>query len=141
MKKTILLVFALGLSVLFAGRAYAGKWEKAGFGWSYINDDQSKVKNRWFQDKDGKWYHFNNKGIMETGWFTDTDGKTYYLNISGEMISNGWYEDCNGFWYYLKSSGELLVSGTAPGGYKVNDQGIWIDGIEKAGTTQKRQGG
>lgn len=130
MKKKILLL-SLGLILLFCGQALAGSWQKSSAGWSYINDDLSRVKNQWFRDKDGKWYRFNHNGIMQTGWFNDSGGKTYYLNVSGEMIT-GWVKDSSGFWYYLLPSGELLRSADTPDGYYVNDQGIWLEGLNKA---------
>ena len=37
---------------------------------------------------DGKWYYFNEYGVMETGWVS-VDGHWYYLNEDG-IMENGW---------------------------------------------------
>lgn len=53
--------------------------------WWYRHADGSCTKNDWEQI-DGKWYHFDLDGWMQTGWIKDK-GKWYYLKESGEMAS------------------------------------------------------
>ena len=90
----------------------------------------------WFESG-GKWYflstaHNGFYGEMLTGWYYDTtSGKWYYLDESGAMVL-GWY-NIGGKWYYLSNTssnnqpyGSLYVSTSTPDGYKVNENGEWI---------------
>ena len=59
-----------------------------------------------------EWYHFDERGYMETGWFTDTDKHVYYLNpvsdgTKGRMVT-GW-NLIEGKWYYFNSSGYMVT--------------------------------
>ncbi len=67
--------------------------------WSYLEKGKS-VKNAWRQ-VDGKWYHFDNTGIMQTGWITD-GGNRFYLSGDGSMLS-GW-QLLNGSWHYFDTN-------------------------------------
>ena len=65
--------------------------------WSYTN-----INNGWFKDG-ANWYFFKN-GVMQTGWLKEADGK----------------------WYYLSSNGKMLSNTTTPDGFKVDNNGVWI---------------
>ena len=98
--------------------------------WSYLEKGKS-VKNAWRQ-VDGKWYHFDNTGIMQTGWIT-VDGKQYFLDNSGAMAA-GWLQQ-DGNWYFLNWNqqsryGEMLTGLQTIGG-KLYDLGT--DGVRKTG--------
>ncbi|MVX63907.1 cadherin-like beta sandwich domain-containing protein [Clostridium chromiireducens] len=73
--------------------------------WKY-NDVLGKyLKNTWFYDDKLKaYFHFNNRGNMQTDWMED-GGNWYYLGTNG-MMQTGWvyYE---GEWYYLDSQGVM----------------------------------
>ncbi|MBW6410247.1 MBL fold metallo-hydrolase [Clostridium sp. YB-6] len=90
----------------------------------YFDDDYSAVVG--WQEIGGKWYNFNDLGIMRTGWslinynwfFLDDDGEMktgwfkdgtnkFYLNESGAMIFGKNYIDDK--WYYFHSSGVLAT--------------------------------
>ena len=45
-------------------------WIKTSTGWWYQYADGTYPKNEW-QKIDGKWYHFNENGYMQTGWLKD----------------------------------------------------------------------
>lgn len=97
-----------------------GTWIKQNGRWWYQHDDGSYTTNGW-ENIDGKWYKFDNKGWMQTGWQTDgkdENGNTkwYYLGYNGAMQS-GW-QKVNGKWYYLDSSGLMQT------GWK-NVNGMW----------------
>ncbi|MSA12518.1 family 43 glycosylhydrolase [Lactonifactor sp. BIOML-A3] len=80
-------------------------WEPDGDRWSYVNPDGSYVVNDW-KLIDGKWYHFDKSGYMQTGWLQL--GKTwYYLKADGAMAT-GWLQ-LGSTWYYLKSSGAMAT--------------------------------
>ena len=123
-------------------------WKLFEKGWSYYNENGTWSKSKW-QKIDGKWYHFDSKGYMQTGWLKDGN-KWYYLKPSGAMAT-GWvkitnyynyptYTDwyyCNssgamqtgwkkisGKWYYFYGSG-LMAANTWIGNYHVNASGAW----------------
>ena len=122
------------------------KWVKNEYGqWMYKDTAGNTIKNQWFNDIDsGKWYKFNNEGIMCTG-FQYENGKTYYLNndgsmqtgwkniggywylfrTDGSMVSKGWYQDSNGKWYYFYDGG-VMASNIMIGNYTVGSDGALI---------------
>ena len=104
-------------------------------GWYHFNSG-GDMDTGWFESG-GKWYflstaHNGFYGEMLTGWYYDTtSGKWYYLDESGAMVV-GWY-NIGGKWYYLSNTssnnqpyGSLYVSTSTPDGYKVNENGEWI---------------
>ena len=69
-----------------AEKMQPAKWIQESNGhWWYQHVDGDYTKNDWEQI-DGKWYHFDVDGWMQTGWIEDK-GKWYYLKESGEMAS------------------------------------------------------
>ena len=75
---------------------------------------------------DGKWYHFNDKCIMQTGWLKIKDA-WYYFNSSGEMAT-GWIcmGPSGGPWYYFdETTGMLWHDRYTPDGYYVGSNGAW----------------
>lgn len=73
--------------------------------WRY-NDALGKcLKNTWFYDNKYKsYFHFNNRGNMQTGWIND-GGNWYYLNSNGVM-QTGWINYENE-WYFLDGNGVM----------------------------------
>lgn len=61
-------------------------WQKDDDMWWWLNEDGTYAKNEWKQ-VDGKWYHFDNHGWMQTGWL-ESEEKWYYLKSDGSMASN-----------------------------------------------------
>ena len=59
-----------------------------------------------FIDVNGKRYHLDNNGAVQTGWQKIND-QWYYMNNQGEM-QTGW-QNLNGKWYYLNSKGQMLT--------------------------------
>ncbi len=75
---------AMVISVLAAGTAMAGQWEKTDYNtWKYLKDDGKYAENEWVCHTDGKWYCFNPVGDMYTEIFTP-DG--YYVGADGAWI-------------------------------------------------------
>lgn len=73
--------------------------------WRYNDVFGDSLKDTWFYDNKYKsFFHFNERGNMQTGWIED-GGNYYYLNPNGAM-QTGWvsYED---EWYYLDSNGVM----------------------------------
>lgn len=99
-----------------------GAWKTS---WSYVMPDGSRAKNVWVQTPDGKWYHMDQDGIMQTGWFYDQNGKWYYLKQDGSMAT-GWVLTGQRY-YYLNPSGDMVANGKTPDGYTVNADGAWCN--------------
>lgn len=86
-----------------------GAWLKDNVGWWYINADRSYTINNW-QQINGNWYYFDNRGYMMTGWLKSPySGKWYWLSKEdgsnlGKMLTSQWvdnnryYVDGNGVW-------------------------------------------
>lgn len=116
------------IAVSSAGTAMAaetvtgGAWKTS---WSYVMPDGSRAKNVWVQTPDGKWYHMDQDGIMQTGWFYDQNGKWYYLKQDGSMAT-GWVLIGQRY-YYLNPSGDMVANGKTPDGYTVNADGAWCN--------------
>lgn len=119
-KKLKMLTAAMVLSMLSATvvpygaeNPESGSWKRAGANqslWRYERDSGNYVRNNWFKDKDGTWYHFDGAGYMQTGWFYGPDGRTFYLAGDGSMAT-GWRKIANGpdgeKWYYFDAGGAL----------------------------------
>ena len=85
---------------------------------------------------DGKWYHFDTDGWMQTGWaqiYSESAKETYwyYLEPSGAMAANKWVKS-GGKWYYLAANGHMLENAWV-GDYFLGYDGAiaddaWVDG-------------
>jgi glucan-binding YG repeat protein/lysophospholipase L1-like esterase len=96
-------------------------WQKIDGKWYYLKSG-GEMLTGWKLYKD-KWYYLNtNSGAMETG-LIEVSGKKYYLKDSGEMMT-GWQE-IEGKWYYFYPGGQM-ASNTMIQGYKLGDDGAWI---------------
>lgn len=115
-----------------------GTWKQDSAGWWYRYTNGSYPVNEWKMLMYGKttaWYHFNEKGYMDTGWFTDKDGLIYYLNpasngTQGAMMT-GW-QTIDGFQYYFNpvsdgTQGALYVNCMTPDQHRVNEKGQRIE--------------
>ena len=96
-----ILVLSIGSTALAAG----GTWFQNDNGWWYVNADGSSPAGEWAKI-DGKWYHFDRNGYMQTGWLKQ-NGHWYFLRSSGAMAT-GWVK-VQGSWYYLGSNGVMVT--------------------------------
>ncbi|EKQ50387.1 MULTISPECIES: carbohydrate binding domain-containing protein [unclassified Clostridium] len=80
--------------------------------WSYVDD--SGLATNW-KLIDGKWYNFDESGVMKTGWIND-NGIWYFADASGAM-QTGWVND-KGIWYFTDASGAMQTGW-------INDRGTW----------------
>lgn len=80
----------------------------------------------WKQNSDGQLYYLLNDGnILKDKWFYDKNTqKSYHLNDKG-IKDIGW-KQINGVWYYFNNNGELLINTVTPDGYKIGNDGAWI---------------
>ena len=76
MNKTVKKVFAFILTTAFAGSlattvpVQAAEWQRNSAGWWWQENDGSYPVSEW-KKIDGKWYHFNASGYMDTGWYKE----------------------------------------------------------------------
>ncbi len=114
-----------------------GIWILDDTGWWYQRKDGSYPVSCWQQltyNGTSEWYHFDEKGYMQTGWFTDTDGNRYYLHAVSDgtrgRMYTGWNQ-IDGVWYYFNpvsdgTRGALYVNRETPDGYRVDASGAWV---------------
>ncbi len=103
-----------------------GTWKQNEKGWWLERKDGSYPINEW-AEVDGKWYHFDNLGYMQTGWVSVPSG-WYYLNADGSMAT-GW-QLINGKWYYLNEQGTMQTGwiSVSSGWYYLNADGSMATG-------------
>ena len=113
-----------------------GTWIQDSTGWWFQRKDGSYPASCWQQltyNGTSEWYHFDEKGYMQTGWFTDVDGNRYYLHAVGDgtrgRMYTGWNQ-IDGIWYYFNTvsdgtRGALLIDRETPDGYRVDASGAW----------------
>lgn len=126
-------LFGAALLPQVPARAAGGVWEQNGSNWKYKQENGSYVSNG-FQTIDGRKYHFDANGVMDTGWIksgtrTARDGRVYdnwyYAEASGALVA-GW-KKIDGTWYYFYLSGRMAADAVVDNGkYYVNSDGVWI---------------
>lgn len=84
--------------------ASVGAWLRDAVGWWYCNADRSYTSSDW-QQINGLWYYFDEKGYMVTGWFQSP---------------------VSGYWYYLDPENGSMATNRWIGSYYVNADGIWV---------------
>ena len=116
----------------------AGTWIQDSTGWWYQNKDGSYPAACWqllTYNGTSEWYHFDEKGYMQTGWLTDTDGNRYYLHAVSDGTRGRMYTGWNlidGVWYYFNptsdgTKGALFMNRQTPDGYRVDASGAWVE--------------
>lgn len=129
----------------------------------YFNSGAEKplgaMKTGWMK-KDGDWYYFNAKGVMQNkgviqvgnykyymqkngkmlkGWKTGPVNKYYYLPAKdskgrpeGSLLTSDWLED-NGEWYYFSGSGKMCKGVIDVGEYTyyMQSDGTMLTGWKK----------
>lgn len=83
MKKSFFASCMITLSVLGSFAVHAGQWQQDAVGKWYQNDDGSYTVNGW-QQIDGDFYYFNDKGYMLSGVIAP-DG--YYIGPDGKLMA------------------------------------------------------
>jgi glucan-binding YG repeat protein len=91
-----------------ANGAMATGWRKVDGKWFYFDNSGLMVKEKWAKDSVG-WCYLDRYGIMLTNcWKQDSKGWCY-IGESGYILTNKWLQK-NGCWYYLDNAG-YRVSG------------------------------
>jgi len=113
-----------------------GSWKQNDDGsWSFIRKDGRKATGwgRTGAGSETEYWHFNEKGIMDTGWYMDTAGAWYYLHEASDgrkgAMDRGWhFEQSDGKWYYLDPENGKMKTGW------ICDNRKWYYLTETAGT-------
>lgn len=135
-KYSVLIATVTALTILSAGSAFAGQWDKSDNTWKYKKDNGSYAVG-WTSIPSANGtvndYYFNSKGVMVVGWI-ESNGNTYYLNNSGIMQKNRWIDEPEGS-RYVGPDGAVLKNTTTPDNVKVDE-----NGYAPATTNQTPQG-
>ena len=89
-----------------SAEASVGVWTSNGSSWCFMVNGSAMTG--WLTDTDGKRYHFDENGIMQTGWLDD-NGNRYYLDADGVMQTGDVTVD--GQNYHFREDG--VLEGTA----------------------------
>ncbi len=84
-----------------------GSWRQDDIGWWYCYADGTYVASDWLQ-VNGKWYHFDGNGYMQTGLILD-NGTYYYLRDEDGSMVAGESREINGITYNFDQSGAADV--------------------------------
>lgn len=124
-KRRIIWILSVLMVCLAPLTALADGWHKEGESrkWNYVV--QGKGASEEWRNIDGRWYHFDRDGWMQTGWIQD--GDTWYFLYGDGAMATGWVWD-EGSWYYLDmETGAMLTQTITPDGYRVGVNGAWLE--------------
>ena len=83
-------------------------WNEIGGKWYYYNDNGVMQKNRWLLYSN-KWYWLGSDGVMAVNcWRQDSKGWVY-LGKDGYMLTNAWCTDSQG-WCYVGADGYAVTN-------------------------------
>lgn len=99
------------------------KWIPYGNDWKYVKADGTFAAGELLLIN-GAYYYFKADGWMTRNWEL-VDGTWRWFDESGAMGVSRWIET-GGYYYYVDETGALLTNGVAPGGYRVDANGVWI---------------
>ncbi len=102
-------------------------------GW-YLQDNKWHCKlgdknlvSTWLSTSNGKWFYFDNQGILVTNTTLKIGSKDYVFADNGLCTNKnrGW-EYYDGKWHYYDDNGEVLKN-TVVGGYKLDANGYRVE--------------
>lgn len=118
-KLTVCGILTVFLVLLTAFTAFAGTWQRDGWGWWYQRDDGSYPKNV-ITTIDGERFAFDKYGYMFANAWVQAD-KWYYFTGNGTMARNTWIDGS----FYVGDDGVMLTNAWTPDGYWVDSSGKW----------------
>ncbi|MDO4296211.1 MAG: hypothetical protein Q4D90_08675 [bacterium] len=105
-------------------------------GWWFRFADGSYPKNGWqylSYAQRSDWYHFDEKGYMQTGWFRDVDDRWYHLHTEADgtqgHMESGWFRDSDGLWYYLNPVSDGYKGSMTVGWRQIQDNWYYFNPI------------
>ena len=96
--------------------------------WYHLGDSGVMDTNTWIKNKSGTWSYVDGTGAAVTGWHKlDWQGKQDWYNFDdeGNMLENQWIDD-----YFVAKSGKMLTNtwiGHNGKYYWVGEDGKWLD--------------
>lgn len=99
-------------------------WVKDNGHWFYINDNSKLVENSWLK-VNNSWFYAKGGGYIAENEWLFSNNKWYYAQAGGYIAANQWLL-LNGKWYCFDSNCALYVNTTTPDGYRVDQNGAWI---------------
>lgn len=103
------------------GNMIKSDWCKVGGKWYYFNEN-GIMQNGWVKS-DGNWFCLDNDGNLKTGWAAER-GNWYYFDRNGVM-ETGW-NNIDGSWYYFNNKGEMST-----GWKKINSKWYYFNNSGK----------
>ena len=101
-----------------------------------IGENGEKLPAGWVRMADGTWRLRLESGKLAKACFLDVNGRTYYFDSSGIMLT-GW-QVIGSNWYCFDESGALLRNTVTPDGYRVNENGVWVEDGQPVSEEQKK---
>lgn len=99
MKKNLIRILAAAaLTAVVSVPVYAGEWKEDSYGWYYVDDNGSFLKNV-IRNIDGANYVFDENGYLRKGWVNDRFQWKFFDKTTGQQLYN-WVQD-EGKWYFL----------------------------------------
>ena len=109
-------------------RTYDAKWYLFEYDQTVNEKDRGKMI-RGFRYVTDAWFFFNGNGQMATD-FKEINNNTYYFETTKDRnegkMATGW-KKIGEKWYYFAFNGIMLRNQTTPDGYRVGQDGAWID--------------
>ena len=96
---------AIGSTYYCDIKTIASHWVSSNGRWWWQETDGSYPTSCWLTI-DGKCYHFDSSGYMQTGWLK-ADGSWYWLGNDG-AARTGW-QQINGTWYWFENDGRMAT--------------------------------
>lgn len=142
MKKRIFAGLMAGTitSLALCMTAFAGTWQKAGNGWTYLKDNNQYANNEFVVDAgqlyfigrdyqmmtgfvpiNNAYYYFTPYGNMQSGWVYANNNWYYMSTTDGRMLLGTSFTDLNGKQYYLNADGTMAHDTIINGHYYGSD--------------------
>ena len=121
-KKLAALILTTVLAGTFAAPVLvqAAEWHRDNTGWWWQEKNGTYPVSKW-EKINGRWYHFNQSGYMDTGWYKEGT-KSYYLGGTNDgAMKTGWCE-VDGKHYYFYQDG-TMARNTIIDNYEISADG------------------
>lgn len=104
--------------------ASGNTWVQDSRGWRFVKADGSYAAKECMIINNELYCFKSDSYIVSNDWY-QIGGIWYFFRPSGGLAKSRWVET-NGKWYYVDGNGSLFTGGTTPDGYRVDQNGVWI---------------